>query len=100
MDDGENLTRQERIRARHVLQEVAEYCRSLQDALDPNHGVPWAHRDNFELDVDNLITKLAALKGPVITTSGDTGTEPDPASTEESRLDPKDGSMPDGSLPH
>lgn len=36
---GRQLTRQERIEARHLLQELSEQARSVRNALDPVSGV-------------------------------------------------------------
>ena len=39
MDTPRRLTPEERIEARHWLQQLAEQARQVRDAMDPQHGI-------------------------------------------------------------
>jgi len=57
-----NLTRAERILARHVLQMIMEDTRLLRDAVEPTTGMLAVSREKFNLNLDTLIKTLEKLK--------------------------------------
>lgn len=57
-----NLTRSERIVARHILQELMEQIRVLRNAMEPETGMLAVSRELFAEDVDRIIGRLEKLK--------------------------------------
>lgn len=57
-----NLTRQERILARHILQEIAEQVRLLRNAVEPETGMLAVSRESFTANLKEIIGRLENLK--------------------------------------
>lgn len=57
-----NLTRSERIIARHILQELMEQIRLLRNAVEPETGMLSVSRELFAEDIDKIIKRLESLK--------------------------------------
>jgi hypothetical protein len=52
------LTRTERIRARHLLQELSEHARSVRNAMDPVSGMHTIRRSQWQAQYEALIAAL------------------------------------------
>lgn len=52
------LTKQERIEARHLLQELSENARSVRNAMDPLHGMHTIRMSQWQDQYDSLIAQL------------------------------------------
>jgi hypothetical protein len=52
------LTAQERIEARHLLQELSEQAKGVRDAMDPVHGMHTIRLDTWRAQYDSLIAQL------------------------------------------
>ena len=74
------LTRAERIRARHLLQELSEQARSVRNAMDPLHGMlaftdeAWAGLwASLTKALDGFTEAVAAGRTPVTAGGDDPG---------------------------
>ena len=72
-----NLTRTERIRARHLLQELSENARSVRNALDPAHGMLAVTDEAWRDQWLALTRDLDAFTGRVISGKPAAGGVPD-----------------------
>jgi hypothetical protein len=61
-DQGREMTLQERIEVRHILQELAESVQTFRNAMDPLHGLSNAPVNAFVDNVDNILGPLLRLK--------------------------------------
>lgn len=52
------LTRQQRIEARHLLQELMEHARTARNALDPVSGMHTVRRDAWRAQYESLVAEL------------------------------------------
>ena len=52
------LTKNERIRARHLLQELSEQAKSIRNAMDPLHGIMYIDHDMWEEQWNSLKKEL------------------------------------------
>jgi hypothetical protein len=52
------LTAQERIEARHLLQELSETAKTVRNAMDPQHGMLAIHVSQWETQYHSLIGEL------------------------------------------
>lgn len=57
-----NLTRAERILARHILQELMERIRLLRNAVEPETGMLAVSRERFAAEIDEITRQLGNLK--------------------------------------
>lgn len=69
MSEPRALTGQERIEARHVLQETMERARQLRDAMDPRHGVLGATDRAFATDIEHIVGPLIRLEQKILRAS-------------------------------
>ena len=61
-EDGKRqLTGEERIEARHLLQALGELSRSVRDAMDPQHGVLGLTGDAWEQQWKGMTKELDAF---------------------------------------
>lgn len=67
------MTDQERIEARHRLQEAIEHARVLRDAMDPQHGVPWVRVVHFAVDIERIVGPLLSLRSSAAGTQAQDG---------------------------
>lgn len=56
--EDRKLTRQERIEARHLLQELSENARSVRNAMDPVNGVMTVRVSQWSAQYESLVAQL------------------------------------------
>lgn len=56
-----------RIEARHTLQGVMEYVRVLRDAVEPETGVYQFSDEAYNIDLDNIISRLNSIRAGTTT---------------------------------
>lgn len=60
------LTDQERIEARHLLQELSENAKNVRDAMDPLHGVLGLTDEAWLVQWAGLIRQLEYFTGKIL----------------------------------
>ena len=57
------MTRNERIEARHWLQELSEHAKSVRNAMDPQHGMHTIRVSQWRDQLTELTADLDAFTG-------------------------------------